>query len=101
MMLFWGGQKHNASQKISELKPPCEIIHVLRLQRWKGEREKISDLYTPTKKYSRHAHESIKPCLYKIRALEVGAEKIFLDVTFMSKKATCCDPYWEKEFEEK
>ena len=49
----------------------------LRLQRWKEEREKISDWYKPIKKCSRHAHESIKPRLYQTGALEVGAEKKF------------------------
>ena len=55
-----------------------EIIHYsTRFQRWIEEREKISDPYKPTKKYSRYAHESIKPRLYGTGALEVGAEKIF------------------------
>ena len=45
-----------------------EIIHYstcTRFQRWIEEREKISDPYKPTKKYSRYAHESIKlPCTF-------------------------------------
>ena len=47
------------------------------IKRWNTMRKKISDPYKPRKKCSRHAHESIKPCLYGTGALEVGAEKIF------------------------
>ena len=43
-------------------------------------RKKISDPYKPRKKLSRHAHESIKPCLYGTGALEVGAEKKYIDL---------------------
>ena len=56
-------------------------------------RKKISDPYKPRKKCSRHAHESIKPCLYGTGALEVGAEKKSELVFFISKRALGGPPY--------
>ena len=39
------------------------FMYILRVQRSKREWWKISDFHKPRKKCSRHAHESIKPCL--------------------------------------
>ena len=60
-----------------------QIHRFYGIKRWNTMRKKISDPYKPRKKCSRHAHESIKPRLYGTGALEVGAEKIFLEL-FMS-----------------
>ena len=56
-------------------------------------RKKISDPYKPRKKCSRHAHESIKPCLYGTGALEVGAGKKSEYGNFISKRALGGGPY--------
>ena len=58
-------------------------------------RKKISDPYKPRKKLSRHAHESIKPCLYGTGALEVGAEKKSQQGNFISKRALGGDPQYQ------
>ena len=70
-----------------------QIHRFYGIKRWNTMRKKISNFHKPRKKCSRHAHESIKPRLWQIRALEVGAEKIFLDVTFISKRALGGPPY--------
>mgnify|MGYP003331981512 CR=1 FL=1 len=52
-----------------------QIHRFYGIKRWNTMRKKISNFHKPRKKLSRHAHESIKPRLWQIRALEVGAEK--------------------------
>ena len=64
-----------------------QIHRFYGIKRWNTMRKKISDLYKPIKKCSRHAHESIEPRLYQTGALEVGAEKIFLDVNLYVLRA--------------
>ena len=69
-----------------------QIHRFYGIKRWNTMRKKISDPYKPRKKLSRHAHESIKPCLYGTGALEVGAEKKSELVFFISKRALGGDP---------
>ena len=71
-----------------------QIHRFYGIKRWNTMRKKISNFHKPRKKCSRHAHESAKPRLWQIRALEVGAEKIFLDVTFISKRALGGPTVW-------
>ena len=70
-----------------------QIHRFYGIKRWNTMRKKISDPYKPRKKCSRHAHESIKPCLYGTGALEVGAEKKSELVFFISKRALGGPPY--------
>ena len=82
--------------KIAKIWPFAPEIKIVihndgRLQRGLNGK-KISDWYKPIKKFSRHAHKSIKPRLYQTGALEIGAEKIFLDVEYYVLRALGGDP---------
>ena len=90
---FCGFFRGNMVQKWPIWGHHTQIHRFYGIKRWNTMRKKISDPYKPRKKCSRHAHESIKPCLYGTGALEVGAEKKSIYWNFSSKRALGGDPY--------